>query len=206
VAVLATWLLRHRPANHRHAVWVVALIASAALPIGSTSTVTSQRTTSLAFTVPAPTQQGEPSPSQNTTRIVSSPGPHSRTIAYKQTTATTLALAYLLLLSFCFAKLLRALILTALIRRRSAVAVQSPVLRQVWTRCAESFGLSDIQLLTSTRILTPVAAGFLRNVIILPETLLRSTNEEELTAAIGHQMAHRARRSQSPRAAHAAVE
>ncbi len=196
VAALATWLLRDDPANHRHAVWVVALIASAALPIVSTSTVTSQRTTSLAFTVPAPTQQGEASSSQNATRTVSSPGPRRRTIAYKQTTATALALAYLLLLSFCLVKLLRALILTALIRRRSAVAIQSPVVRQVWTRCAESFGLSDIQLLSSARILTPAAAGFLRKVIILPETLLRSTNtnEEELTTAIGHEMAHLARR------------
>ena len=194
VAALAAWLLRHGPANHRHAVWVLALIASAALPIVSTCTVTSQRTTTLAFTVPAPTQQGEPAPSQNATRMASSAGPLSRTIAYKQTTATALALAYLLLLSFCLAKLLRALILTALMRRRSAVAIQSPVLRQVWTRCAESFGLSDIQLVTSARILTPAAAGFLRKVIILPETLLRSTNEEELTTAIGHEMAHLARR------------
>ena len=107
VAALATWLLRNGPANHRHAVWVVALIASAALPIVSTCTVTSQRTASRAFTVPAPTQQGEPSPPQNATRTVSSPGPHSRTIVYKQTTATTLALAYLLLFSFCFANRVR---------------------------------------------------------------------------------------------------
>ena len=193
LATLAAWLLRHGPANHRHAVGVVALIASAALPILSTSSVTSQRTTSIAFTVPAPPHGGEPEPSRNTTRTVSSPGPLSRTIAYKQTTATTLALAYLLLLSFCFAKLLRALIRTALIRRGARVAIQSPVLRQVRARCAECFGLSDIQLLTSARILTPAAAGLLRKVIILPETLLRSTNEEELTTAVGHEMAHLAR-------------
>ncbi|MBV9295365.1 MAG: M48 family metalloprotease, partial [Acidobacteriaceae bacterium] len=185
--------LRHGPANHRHAVGVVALIASAALPIVSTSSVTSQRTTSIAFIVPAPPHGSAPSPSRNTTPTVSSPGPLSRTIAYKQTTATTLALAYLLLLSFCFAKLLRALIRTALIRRGARVAIQSPVLRQVRARCAECFGLSDIQLLTSARILTPAAAGLLRKVIILPETLLRSTNEEELTTAVGHEMAHLAR-------------
>jgi beta-lactamase regulating signal transducer with metallopeptidase domain len=124
---------------------------------------------------------------------VSSPGPLSRTIAYKQTTATSVAFAYLLFLLFCFAKLLRALIRTALIRRGGMVAIQSPVVRQVWARCAESFGLSDIQLLTSARILTPAAAGFLRKVIILPETLLCSTSEEELTTAIGHEMGHLAR-------------
>jgi bla regulator protein blaR1 len=193
VAALAGWLLRHGPANHRHAVWVGALIASAALPIASTSMVSSQRSTSIAFTVPAPPQWREPSPSRNKTPTVSSPGPLSRTITYKQTTATTCALAYLLLLSFGFAKLLRAFIRTALIRRDGSVAIQSPIVRQVWVRCAESFGLSDIQLLTSSRISTPVAAGFLRKLIILPETLLRSTNEEELTTAIGHEMAHIAR-------------
>jgi tetratricopeptide (TPR) repeat protein len=41
--------------------------------------------------------------------------------------------------------------------------------------------------------LTPAAEGFWRKVIILPEILLRSTNEEELTTAIGHEMAHLAR-------------
>ena len=70
-ATLAAWLLRYGPANHRHAVWVVALIASAALPIFSTSTVTSQRTTSIAFIVPVPPQRVEPAPSRNTTPIVS---------------------------------------------------------------------------------------------------------------------------------------
>lgn len=102
-------------------------------------------------------------------------------------------LAYLFFLPLCFAKLLRALIRTALIRRGATVPIQSPVLRRVWARCAESFGLHDIQLLTSARLLTPAAAGFLRRVIILPETLLTSANEEELTTAIGHEMAHLAR-------------
>lgn len=64
VAALAAWLLRHGPAGHRHAVWVAALIASLALPVVSTSTVTSQRTTSIAFTVPAPPQWGQPPPSK----------------------------------------------------------------------------------------------------------------------------------------------
>jgi beta-lactamase regulating signal transducer with metallopeptidase domain len=193
VAALGTWLLRHGPANHRHAVWVAALIASAVLPVVSTSMVSTQRTTSIAFSVPAPPQWREPSPSRNTAPTVSSPGSLSRTITYKQTTAINLALAYLLLLLFCFAKLLRAFIRTASIRRGGTVAIQSPIVRQVWVRCAESFGLSDIQLLTSSRISTPAAAGFLRKVIILPETLLRSTNEAELTTAIGHEMAHIAR-------------
>jgi beta-lactamase regulating signal transducer with metallopeptidase domain len=193
VAALAAWLLRQGPASHRHVVWVVALIASVALPMVSSSTVASQRTASTAFTVPAPPQWGQPPALRNATPTVSSPGPLSRTIAYKQTTATAVALAYLLFLSFCFAKLLRALIRTALIRRGGRIAIQSPVVRRVWTRCAESFDLSDIKLLTSARILTPAAAGFLRKVIILPETLLPSTNEEELTTAIGHEMAHVAR-------------
>jgi uncharacterized membrane protein YjjB (DUF3815 family) len=99
VVALAAWLLRYGPANHRHAVWVVALIASAALPIISTITATSRRNTSNAFTVPALPQQAESSTSRNARPTVSSQDPLSRTITYKQTTATTLALAYLVLLS-----------------------------------------------------------------------------------------------------------
>lgn len=191
VAGVAAWLLRHGPANHRHVVWVVALIASIALPVAST--LTSQRTTSAVFTVPAPPEQAEPSPSRNSTPAVSSAGPLSRSIAYKQSTATSLALAYLLLLSFCFAKLVRALIRTVVIRRSATLAIQSPVVYEVWARCADAFGLSHVQLLTSASVLTPATAGFLRKVVILPETLLHSTDEEELTTAIGHEMAHLAR-------------
>lgn len=166
---MAAWLLRRGPANHRHVVWVVALIASIALPLVSTSTVASQRTTSVAFTVPAPPQQGEPSSSRNSVLIVSSQDTISRTLVYKQSTATTLALGYLLLLSFCFAKLVRALISTALIRRSGTVAIESPVVCQVWARCAEAFGVSHAQLLTSGRILTPATAGFLRKALFSPK-------------------------------------
>ena len=192
VAASAAWLLRNSPANHRHAVWVAALIASAALPVVSTGTVVS-RTASIAFTLPTLPQWRDPSPSRSATPPVSSPSPISHSIAYKQTTATTIALAYLLVLSFCFARLVRALIRTALIRRGASLAVQSPVVRKVSARCVQSFGLSDVQLLTSTRIWTPAAAGFLRKLIILPATLLSSSSEEELTTAIGHEMAHLAR-------------
>jgi hypothetical protein len=152
IAALAAWLLRRGPANHRHAVWVLALVAAATLPIVSTSKVASQCTTSVAFTVPAPPQLGDQTPSRDTTPIVAAPGPLSRTIAYKQSTATTLALGYLLLFSLCFARLVRALVTPARIRRSGTVAIHSPVLRQVWTRCAESFGLSHVQLLASARI------------------------------------------------------
>lgn len=194
VAALASWLLQHGPANHQHAIWVTALIASATLPIVSTRMVNSQRKASIAFTAPAPPQSIENSHSRNAAATVSSPGRLSHSIAYKQTTGNTIALAYLLLLSFWFAKLLRALIRTALIRRSGMVPTQSPVVRKVWARCAESLGLSEAQLLTSRRILTPAAAGFIRKVIILPENLLNSTNEEELTTAIGHEIAHLSRR------------
>jgi hypothetical protein len=57
-------------------------------------------------------------------------------------------------------------------------------------RCAESFGLSGIRLLTLRSISTPVTAGSLRRVIILPESLLSSTDTDALATAIGHEMAH----------------
>ena len=192
-ATLAVRLQRNGPANHRHTVWVAALIASVALPIVSASTVTSTRTTSIAFTVPTLAHQGEAAPLRNTTAKLSSRGALRRTISYRQNTATTVAFAYVLLVLFRLAQLFRAFIRTARIRRSGTVAIQSPVVHQVWTRCAEAFGLSDVHLLTSPRILTPAASGFLSKVIILPETLLLSTNEEELTTAIGHEMAHLAR-------------
>jgi len=96
----------------------------------------------------------------------------------------------MLLVLLRVAKLLRAFVLTAQIRSSPELSAAPPRVSKVWLRCAESFGLSDIRLLASRSISTPATAGFLRRVIILPESLLSSTDTDALATAIGHEMAH----------------
>ena len=79
------------------------------------------------------------------------------------------------------------------IRQGTCLTVDSMLVRQVWQRCVEAFGLRDVELLSSRQVLTPVAAGAWRKAIILPEPLFSSKNADVLTTAIGHEMAHLAR-------------
>jgi tetratricopeptide (TPR) repeat protein len=58
-------------------------------------------------------------------------------------------------------------------------------------RCQEAFGLTNVPLLVSAQVSGPVTAG---RAIILPESLLAEPSEDVLTTAIGHEMAHIARR------------
>ena len=56
------------------------------------------------------------------------------------------------------------------------------------------FGLSGVRLLSSQRLSSPLMAGVRRSAIILPEALIAETSEDVLTTAVGHEMAHIARR------------
>jgi tetratricopeptide (TPR) repeat protein len=64
----------------------------------------------------------------------------------------------------------------------------------VWTRCREIFGITDVELLTSAAVSSPVTLGAFRAAVIVPEHFLTETSEEVLSAALGHELAHIRRR------------
>ena len=190
IAALATRFMRNGPASHRHAVWVAALAAAILLPLASVrprdggptlrydqslaATNTAATTAAAAVHTPAPV-----------------PAPASRTIAFAETTASILLGAYFLFVLFRIARLAWASLQTMRIRREAYAADHPELLRRVWQRCQQAYGLADVELLFSARISGPVAAG---RAIILPESLLTERCEDVLTTAIGHEMAHVARR------------
>lgn len=192
VAALVCRMMHNGPANHRHAVWVAALLAAVLLPLASVRSA--ERAAGGPFRAPGAPQlvaSANSSASPAATRYPAAPA--RRTISYGQTTATALLAAYLLFLVFRFAKLAWAWMRTVQILDAAGWAVApSPVL-QVWERCLETFGLRDVELLCSPRVPSPVAAGAWHRTIILPESLFGSASEEVLTTAIGHEMAHLAR-------------
>src|ERR1035438_7490281 len=190
VAALACRMLRRGPASHRHAVWVAALVAAVLLPVASVRTpqptpgprfaasladgATGNAAAGLLHQAPAPT-----------------PAPASRTVSLAKTTATSLLGAYLLFVLFRLARLGWASMRTMQIRNTARNTAIPDTLDRVWMRCQEAFGLSGVELLVSARVSGPVAAG---GAIILPESMLGEASEDVLTTAVGHEMAHIARR------------
>lgn len=193
VAALVCRFMRNGPAAHRHAVWVAALAAAILLPLLSIRTgeplATPQFDASLATQNVAAAKSAAhlpvPAPRALTTE------PASRTISFAQTTATILLGAYFLFVVFRLARLAWASVHTVRIRRAAHAAAIPELLQRVWIRCQSAYGLAGVELLFSPRISGPVAAG---RTIILPESLLAEPSEDVLTTAIGHEMAHIARR------------
>jgi TonB family protein len=192
VAALVCRFMRQGPARHRHAVWVTALLAALLLPLASVRRAEPSDLPEFPASLAAPASVAAPAPhapAQAPPAV--SPAPASRTISFAETTAAVLLGAWFLFVLFRLARLGWASIRTVGIRR-AAQAREIPLrLDRVRSRCQEAFGLSGVGLLFSPKISGPVAAG---GTIILPESLLAETSEDVLTTAIGHEMAHIARR------------
>ena len=193
VAALACRFMRNGPASHRHAVWVAALAASLLLPLAS---IRPRETAAPPQFDAALATRGLAAATPATSLPVRPPlaSPHtslSRTISFAETTATLLLGAYFLFLLLRLAGLIRAAVRTLQIGRDAQPAPIPEPLERVWRRCQEAFGLSSVELLFSAQVSGPVTAG---RTIILPESLLAEQSEDLLTTAIGHEMAHIARR------------
>ena len=192
VAALACRFLRKDPASHRHAVWVTALVAALALPLASLRTAPA-----LDFPRYSPSLAAAASSAPPTASRASAAAPSAasvavpRTISIAQTLAGFLLGAYLLFMLFRLARLGWASVRTVRIRRAAAAGEIPLRLDRVRSRCQEAFGLSHVELLFSTNISGPVAAG---RTVILPESLLAEASDDVLTTAVGHEMAHIARR------------
>src|SRR5260370_11544384 len=191
VALLACRRMRRGPASHRHAVWVAALAASILLPLASIrigpQTPTPQFAASLADGAAAGSAPQRPA----ATRPVVRAAPVSRTISFAKTTATLLLGGYFLFVLFRFARLAWAALRSVQIRGGARYPAIPARLDGVWVRCEEALGLRGGPLLVSAQVSGPVNAG---RAIILAESLLGETSEDVLTTAVGHEMAHIARR------------
>ena len=191
VAALACRMLRRGPASHRHAVWVAALVAAVLLPVASLRpgqpTPGPQFAASLADGAVGNLAVGRPAKAPR----APTPAPAARTVSLAKTTASILLGAYLLFVLFRFARLGWASMRTVQIRSTARNTAIPDTLDRVWMRCQEAFGLSGVELLVSAQVSGPVAAG---GAIILPESMLGETSEDVLTTAVGHEMAHIARR------------
>ena len=197
VAALVCRAMRRGPAVHRHAVWIAALVAAVLVPLASVRqeppAPAAQFDASLVMQGAASGSPALPARSLATVpaRQPAPSAPEPRAISFATTTATVLIGIYFLFLLARLTRLALASIRTLALRRRAHAAPVSEPLAGVWMRCGEAFGVTGAELLFSDTLGGPVTAG---RAIILPETLLAETSEELLTAAIGHEMAHIARR------------
>ena len=193
VAALACRFLRRSPASHWHAVWVTGLLLAMLLPVSSVRQAAPAD--EVQFIASAVDTGGAVAGPARTTKLVgtvaTAPAAVRPSVSLAQRTAWVVLGAYFLFVLVGLGRLVRATGSTLRLRG-SAVARPIPErLERVLRRCEAAFGLKNVRLLFSAKLSGPVTAG---GAIVLPESLVDEMSEEVLATAIGHEMAHLARR------------
>ncbi len=191
VAALVCRVLRKGPASHRHAVWVAALLAAILLPLASIRRAASTDLLRFPASLADPvTAGGEPLRAHAASPVTALPA-QPRSIPIAETTSTVLLGGYLMFVVWRLLRLARASVHTMRVRRGARAGTIPLRLDGVRRRCEEAFNLEGVELLFSPKVSGPVTAG---RAIILPEALLGEISEDVLITAVGHEMAHIARR------------
>jgi beta-lactamase regulating signal transducer with metallopeptidase domain len=209
-AAVASRMLRRFPALPRHAVWVAALGIALLLPAAQQLMRRYMAANeSLPRTIVYPTAQrlsvSRTSMAGGTGELVriipgntkASAPVHSkpkRNLAVGGGIAAAIVAIYAVLILWRMTALARAWNRARLLARRARFVSLDARLREVTEACGAAFDGAKASLFSSSEIAAPATVGWLWPRILLPESLVREGNVDSLTAAIGHEMAHIARR------------
>jgi beta-lactamase regulating signal transducer with metallopeptidase domain len=205
IAALAScgaWLLRHASTRYQHGLWVAALCLSLLVPAA-----TAIRAWPGSFiTANEVSYSRELDPSLSIPKI---PLPLGETPATTSNSAfhlnTELALGLLALFAaivlFRTVRLGQACHSTRKIRRSAVQLDGDEAIEAIVRECAKRVdsrtrsisNVSKVTVCRSESLAVPVTIGLLRPVIILPDSLLETADNDLLTSAIGHEFIHVAR-------------
>ena len=190
VASFADLLLRRTMARYRHWVWVAALVLSLALPL-LTSMRPLLKNTTLTPTAP---------PIEAVAPVVVADIPESSTTAAAITArprleigvgvATGLLTIFLVFLSYRAIRFGRAWARTRAAKNLAQPFDESHRVHAIASECRRVIAARQVTLVNSSVLSTPATVGIFRPLIILPEALAREATDEELTAALGHELVH----------------
>jgi beta-lactamase regulating signal transducer with metallopeptidase domain len=183
-AALGDRLLRRGPARYRHALWLGATLASLLLPIwslvpGEAPAIVGPASAAILPAIPA-TPAWTPQ-AHETTRVPS-------LLAWMAVAVFGLSVAAHLF------RLGRAWRRTRELAREASPVTIPEGSAALVERCRQAFGLERVAILTSSAVGGPVTLGALRPAILLPPGFLDASPADQVTAALGHEMAHIRRR------------
>jgi beta-lactamase regulating signal transducer with metallopeptidase domain/uncharacterized membrane protein YkoI len=193
VTAVGDLFLRRTLARYRHWLWVAALGLSFLLPF-----VTSGR---LVLTNSLSNTTGEVFGSA-TVQLRDVPPSNEEPLANASSSAFQISgrvafgvlAMYLLLLCYRGVRLFRAWVRTQAAKRGASLVVPAHRIHATVAACREAIGFDKARTMTSGSVNSPATVGIFRPLIILPDALARDASDEELTAAIGHELMHVRRR------------
>jgi beta-lactamase regulating signal transducer with metallopeptidase domain len=183
-ASLGERLLRRGPARLRHALWLVALAAGVLIPAAS-----------LIPEAPSPLPPiPEIEIAAPPAAAVPRPGPLTLPSDLPPILPRAIALLYGLFLVTGAIRLGRSWWKARSLVRTAWPAELSEEAAAIARRCRSAFGLKEVDMLVSDRVPGPVTIGAFRPAVLLPPSFLAEATADELTSALGHEMAHVRRR------------
>jgi beta-lactamase regulating signal transducer with metallopeptidase domain/uncharacterized membrane protein YkoI len=203
VAALCSRLLRGTTARCKHMLWVTALAFSFGLPVmtiapllGSAFFSEPPRTT-IQPSDEALAPATQPVPDKQASLPTAPPAALEETaplILINRNVAAVIVVLYLLFLCYRSGKLFMAWRRARSLKCGACLIELPEHVRAIVSECQSVLGMRQVQVLRSASIPAPIAVGGFNPMIILPEQLLRETDRDVLTAAIGHELVHVLRR------------
>jgi len=197
-AAIDRLLLRTASARNRHLLWVAALTVSLALPFATPLRIqpAAVAPASPAVRTPASTpalgMSTDPAPASAPVNAASREF-KIPTLSFGRTTAEIVLVLYSLLLLFRLGGLAAAWNRTRVILRQAREVELPPAVRRALDRCREAMGTGEVRVLAS-ELPVPLTLGTLRPAVILPSQVMEQADTDVVTSAVGHELAHIARR------------
>ena len=191
-AMLGDLFLRRTVASYRHLLWIVALAISIVIPLFPSLSLLR----GLFVVTPAPAISIQPLTFADGPATIGEAISASKSSAYNinQTVALTVLALYALFIVYRIIKLVRAGIRTRVIMRETKPLELSHEVQGIVAKCERAIGVKAVTFLSSSSLQVPATLGIFRPWVILPEGLLHESQSDALTAAIGHELVHVARR------------
>jgi beta-lactamase regulating signal transducer with metallopeptidase domain len=191
VASLADLLLRRTMARYRHRVWVAALVLSLALPLLTSLWPLLKNATLTSSAQPveavAPVIVTSHISETNTTAGAMIAPPR---LEIGGGLAAGLLTIFLVFLSYRAVRFARAWVRTRAAKHLALPFDESHRVHAIAAECRRAIAAGQVTLVNSMVLSAPATVGIFRPLIILPEKLAREATDEELTAALGHELVH----------------
>lgn len=192
LTALLALALRRAPASYRHALWVVALLLSAVLPLASLrgSRIDDRQThkSSAEASVVQSAENGLAGTSWNLWRGMRQHG--GEALQFAPQWVGLVAMLYLGFVSYRGIRLFCGWWALRTMSRRSSEPQLSPAIRGVVVLCHSLLGMKPVPILLSWEGHGPATIGIRDPILLLPEWFFRQASEDELAAALGHELAH----------------
>jgi beta-lactamase regulating signal transducer with metallopeptidase domain len=192
VTVLLSQALRRGPASHRHALWVAALLLAVLLPFaslrGSQNNAEPRPESAPAASTVQSAEKGFRNASSWALWRGMRHGGHA--VQFGPLWVGSVSLFYLGFILYRAVRLYRGWQSLRATLRESGEAQIPPAMRTVVEQCHSLLGVRPVPILLSLEGKGPATLGIHNPVLVLPEWFFSQASEDELSSAVGHELAH----------------